>query len=73
MVTGRKLAGVGRGGACNSSKERGKDLVNDGGGGVVILAAVVGHWPVFVSGRIEREGWCGCRLEREEEKGETLK
>ena len=43
-------------GAWPSSNERGRKMVNNDGGGVVILAAVVGRWPVFVAGRREREG-----------------
>ena len=37
-------------------------MADDGGGGVVTRSAVVGRWPVFVAGKIEREGWVGCRL-----------
>ena len=34
---------------------------------------MVGRWPVFVAGKIEREGDVGCRLGKEKEVGFFLK
>lgn len=58
-------------GAFHTSKERGKDLVKGGGGGVVPLAAVVVIWADFITEKM-REGDWWLRLKREKRKGETL-